>query len=82
MIHESKLKTVRKKKGLSQIQLSENSGVSIRMIQHYEQGFRDINKAQASTIYELARALECHMEDIMEVENLISHAAPGNDTTL
>lgn len=81
MIHENKLKTVRKKKGLSQIQLSENSGVSIRMIQHYEQGFRDINKAQASTIYKLARALGCSMEDIIEIENIVLVNEPITDVS-
>ena len=64
-----KLADIRNERGLSQRQLSEKSGVSIRMIQHYEQGFKDINKASAETIYRLAKSLNCKMEDlVMEKE--------------
>ena len=51
---------------MTQKTLSEKSGVNIRMIQHYEQGVKDINKAQAETIYKLAQALNCNMEDLIE----------------
>ncbi|HKM03507.1 MAG TPA: helix-turn-helix transcriptional regulator, partial [Lachnospiraceae bacterium] len=40
------LAEIRKQRGLSQGQLSLLSGESIRMIQYYEQGKKDINKAQ------------------------------------
>lgn len=53
---------------LTQKKLAERSGVSIRMIQHYEQGVKDINKAQAITLYKLAQALECTIEDLLEIE--------------
>lgn len=62
----SNLKEIRIKSDLSQTKLAEASGVSIRMIQHYEQGVKDINKAQAETVYKLARALKCNMEDLIE----------------
>lgn len=62
------LKRIRKEKNLSQKSLSELSGVNIRMIQYYEQGAKDINKAQASIIYKLAQALNCNMEDILEID--------------
>ena len=61
------LKTVRESKGLSQSQLARASGVSVRQIQHYEQGFRDINKASVETVWKLAEALHCEMTDIMEM---------------
>lgn len=62
----SSLKTIREQKDLSQGKLAAASGVNVRMIQHYEQGFKDINKAQAITVYKLASALGCRMEDLIE----------------
>lgn len=64
----SNLKTIRENRDFSQAKLAEASGVSIRMIQYYEQGFKDINKAQAITVYKLAEALDCGMEDLIEPE--------------
>ena len=60
------LKKIRVSKGISQKKLAEESGVSIRIIQHYEQGFRDINKAHADTVHKLAKTLGCIMEDLLE----------------
>ena len=64
----SNLKTIRENRDFSQAKLAEASGVSIRMIQYYEQGFKDINTAQAITVYKLAEALDCGMEDLIEPE--------------
>lgn len=61
-----RLKLYRAKAGLSQSKLAELSGVNVRMIQYYEQGAKDINKAQADTILALAKALSCSMEDLLE----------------
>ena len=63
-----KLKDIRNDRGLSQAKLADASGVSVRMIQHYEQGIKDINKAQAITLYCIAQALECRIEDLLEIE--------------
>ena len=46
--------TFRKKANLTQKQLADLSGVSLRMIQLYEQRQNDINKAAASVINKLA----------------------------
>lgn len=62
------LKQIRKVVGLSQAKLAEVSGVNLRMIQHYEQGFKDINKAEVLTVYHLAQALNCTIEDLIEKE--------------
>lgn len=59
------LKEMREKRGFSQAQLATRSGVSVRMIQHYEQGFRDINKAEVMTVIKLADALECSVKDLV-----------------
>ena len=60
------LKRIRNESGLTQSQLAEASGVNVRMIQHYEQGVKDINTAGALTVYKLAQALNCTVEDLLE----------------
>lgn len=62
----SNLKIIRQSNKLSQTQLAELSGVSVRMIQNYEQGNKDINKAQVITVYKLAEALKVSVEDLIE----------------
>lgn len=64
----TQLKKVREATGLSQAKLAERSGVNVRMIQHYEQGRKDLNVAAAITVYRLAQALECKVEDLLEIE--------------
>lgn len=61
-----KLQTLRKREGLSQRQLAEKSGVSLRAVQQYEQRQKDINKAQASSLAAMARILGCRIEDLLE----------------
>lgn len=60
------LKKIREATGLSQAKLAEASGVNVRMIQHYEQGVKDINSAAALTVSKLAQALNCKVEDLLE----------------
>ena len=62
----TKLQTIRTSRGLSQSQLAKTSGVSIRMIQYWEQRAKNINMAAASTVLKLADALECEVRDLME----------------
>ena len=62
------LQNMRQSKKLSQRQLADRSGVSWRVIQHYEQGVTDINKAQAANVYKLAKALHCKMESLIDTE--------------
>ena len=62
----SNLKRIREEKNITQAKLAEESGVSLRMVQYYEQGVKDINKAQGITLYGIARALECSIEDLLE----------------
>lgn len=52
--------------GLSQSELARASQVGLRSIQMYEQRVNDIDKAQAHTVYKLALALGCAMEDLLE----------------
>lgn len=64
----TRLQKIRKAQGLTQKELSELSGVSLRMIQLYEQRQNDINQASGQTINNLARALCCNFYEIMEIE--------------
>lgn len=61
-----RLSNKRKKMKLSQKNLSDLSGVSVCTIRAYEQGTKDINKAQGYTLYRLSKALKCNIEDILE----------------
>ena len=63
------LKDFRTIANLSQSQLAKLSDTSVRMIQKYETGEKDINKAQAITVYKLSKVLDCNMEDLLELKN-------------
>ena len=63
----SNLKEFCLKSNLTQLELSEKSGVSPRMIQYYEQGVKDINKAQGITLYKIAQVLNCKIEDLLNL---------------
>ncbi len=63
---ETNLKRIRTDYGCTQKELAEMSGVNLRSIQMYEQRNKDINKAQSDSLYRLAKALGCAMEDLLE----------------
>lgn len=63
---KTKLQRIRKARRMTQQELGEASGVTLRMIQLYEQRQNDINKAQVSVVVSLARALGCQVEDLLE----------------
>jgi DNA-binding transcriptional regulator YiaG len=60
------LQRIRKASGMTQKQLAETAGVSLRMIQLYEQKKQDINKAQTDTLIRIAHTLGCEVEDLSE----------------
>lgn len=62
------LQRIRLEHGLSQSQLSDKSGVNVRMIQQYECKNRNINKAQFDTVCKLASALSVKAEDLREID--------------
>lgn len=64
--YQTNLQYRRNLKRITQKDLAERSGVNIRMIQYYEQGYKDINAASALTVYKIAQALECTVEDLIE----------------
>lgn len=62
----TRLQMYRKRLGLTQKQLSIDSGVSLRSIQMYEQRNKDINKAHADSVIRLADVLKCDVNDLLE----------------
>lgn len=63
----TKLQELRKNSGYSQSELAERSGVNKRMIQQYEIGAKDINKAAGTTLLAMSRVLGCEVEDLLEI---------------
>ena len=63
---DTNLKRIRTAYGCTQAELAERAAVSLRSIQMYEQRNKDINKASAETVFRLAKALGCSVEDLIE----------------
>ncbi len=61
----SPVKLLRKAHGLTQQALAERSGVSLRMIRAYEQGTKNISRAEADTFIRLSHALYCSPERLL-----------------
>ena len=62
----TQLQELRKSIGYSQKMLSEKSGVSLRMIQQYEQRAKNINNATGANLVALANTLGCGVEELLE----------------
>lgn len=62
----NKLKQIREAAGMTQAELAKLTGISVRVIQNYEQGTRPLNGARAITVYQIAKALNCTIEDLLE----------------
>lgn len=60
------LKELRIKAGLSQAELAEKVGVSLRTITSYEQGKRKLCNANFKTIRALSKVLNCDIEILLE----------------
>lgn len=70
----SNLQILRNEKGLSQSKLSEITGISIKTIQMYEQGHREISNARIDILLKFCIALDCKLEQLIcpKFENLYS----------
>ncbi|MBR1584756.1 MAG: helix-turn-helix transcriptional regulator [Clostridia bacterium] len=66
-----KLKEIRKKRGMTQAELAQKSGLNPRTLQDYEQGSKDLNNARLETILRLCVALNCKMIDIVNSPDMI-----------
>ena len=58
------LETMRKRRNLNQRELSERSGVPQPMISEIERGI--VRNPQIGTMYKLAKALKCTIDDLIE----------------
>ena len=65
------LRETREKAGLSQVQLSKESGVNLQMIRFYEQGTKDINGAKLVTLLTLCDVLGCKLADVVTDEKTL-----------
>ena len=65
------LREIRESHGMSQQDLADKSGITKRMIQAYEQGYRDINGAKLSTLLSLANAMRSSLDEIVTDDALI-----------
>ena len=63
---KTKLSEIRRAHGFTQQQLSDASGVTLRMIQLYEQRQNDISKARLNVVISLANTLGCRVEDLID----------------
>jgi transcriptional regulator with XRE-family HTH domain len=65
------LQGLRTNAGLTQTQLSELTGISVRVIQSYEQEAKNLNNAKLVTILKICNVLNCKLSDILtDVETL------------
>lgn len=62
----TRLQRRRQLRGLTQKELAARAEVNLRTLQQYEQKSKDINKAAAGCVRNLAWALDCCMEDLLE----------------
>ena len=64
----SKLRILREKNNMSRKELSKLSRVLPVTIMNYETGSHDINNARADILYAFAKALNCKIVDLLELE--------------
>lgn len=64
------LRTLRRRKGLLQKELADQSGVELRTIQSYEQGNRELDNSELENVLRLAIALDCAVSDLLSDEKL------------
>ena len=78
---ETTLKRVRASKGFTQRSLSEATGISLRTIQHWEQGNLDFSQASALTVYHVAQVLGVEMIDLLDIPDFEAQrvVAPQKD---
>ena len=60
-----KLQKARQTAGMSQSQLAQAAEISVRVLQAYERGARNISGAKLATLLKLCNALHCELQDII-----------------
>ena len=64
------LKEIRKNKGITQKELSEETKIKLRTIQSYEQNKKNIDNAKIETLIKLSIALNCRISELFNNEEL------------
>lgn len=59
------LQRLRREADLSQSQMAKTAGVNLRVYQYYEQGIKDVSKAQLATQLKICNALRCRLSEIV-----------------
>lgn len=67
----NKLKLKRLEKGLSQAKLAEKAGTNVRVLQHYEQDYKNFNHARLDTLLKYCLALECKLSDLIDDHEIL-----------
>ena len=70
-MRESKLRNVRRSRGLTIRQLSDKTGISFRSLEKYESGELNIDGAKLKTLCKITLVLRCKITDILEDEELV-----------
>lgn len=65
---EMTLKELREKTGLSQSKFAEKAGIPVRSYQNYEQGRRDVCKADINTLIRICYAAGCDLKEFITDE--------------
>ena len=65
---QSSLQKFGKIAGITQEEFAQKIGISVRSIQQYEQHQKNINVASVQTARNMATILNCHIEDLLEIE--------------
>ena len=63
---QSRLKTIRKRCGLTQETLAARSGISLNTIRAYERRSKDLNRAQFDNLMRLAAVLKCEIRELLD----------------
>ena len=70
--HMSQMKRQREAAGMTQSQLAALTGINIRMIQHYEQGQKNLDGAHLNTLLRLCLALHCPLAALVTDQETLS----------
>lgn len=66
-----KLQGLRQAAGMSQSQMAKKAGIKLQVYQHYEQGAKDVSRAQLSTLLKICNALGCRLSDVVTDEETV-----------
>lgn len=67
----TKIKALRVKRGLTQKEVLEKTGLTGSVYTKYEQGVKNIDGAKIETLLKICIALECDIEEIIESEETL-----------